>query len=169
MIIGHVAVSALAHRYLKADLIPVMAAAAVPDVVDKIAHYVLFQGEGSRWMGHTLVGAVVTAALVYLIWGKKPALSWTLGYLLHLLGEFGGVVPYLFPFVQYEFPPDLGFKDTLALSLTNLPRMVLEFGLSIWAVVALINLWIIKEKRLDTLRAAIARRIHRIREHLSTD
>ena len=34
MIIGHVAVSALAHRYLKADLIPVMAAAAIPDVVD---------------------------------------------------------------------------------------------------------------------------------------
>ena len=67
MIFGHVAVSALAYRYLKADFVPVMAAAVVPDVVDKVAHYVFNQGEGSRWMGHTLIVVAVTTVLVYLI------------------------------------------------------------------------------------------------------
>ena len=109
MIFGHVAVSALAHRYLKADFVPVMAAAAVPDVVDKVAHYVFMQGEGSRWMGHTLITVFVSTGLIWAIWGKKAAWSWGLGYLLHLLGEFGGVVPWLFPFMVYDFPPDLGF------------------------------------------------------------
>ena len=147
MIFGHVAVSALAYRYLKADFVPVMAAAVVPDVVDKVAHYVLDQGDGSRWMGHTLIAVAASTALVRLLWGKRAAGSWTLGYLLHLFGEFGGVVPYLYPFVQYEFPYDYGFAETLSLSFTNLPRMALETGLTFWAMGALIDLWIVKQKR----------------------
>ncbi|MGC9394491.1 MAG: hypothetical protein ACP5J4_06510 [Anaerolineae bacterium] len=146
MIVGHVAVSALAYRYLKADFVPVMAAAVVPDAVDKMTHYMLDRDVGSRWVGHTLVGITATTALIYLIWGKRPARSWALGYLLHLLGEFGGVVPYLYPFVQYEIPHDYGFAETLRLSLTNLPRMVLEMGLCLWAGLALFDLWIVKEK-----------------------
>lgn len=149
MIFGHVAVSALLHRYLKADLVPVMAAAAMPDVVDKVAHYVFLQGEGSRWMGHTLVSIAASTALIWTIWGKKAAWSWGLGYLLHLLGEFGGVVPWFFPFKTYEFPPDLGFGETLSQSLTNLPRMVLETVLVLWAAVAMLNLWVVKERRVE--------------------
>ena len=157
MIFGHVAVSALAYRYLKADFVPVMAAAVVPDVVDKVAHYVLHQGEGSRWMGHTLVVAVTTTVLIRLIWGKKPAWSWALGYLLHLFGEFGGVVPYLYPFVHYEFPYDYGFAETLSLSFTNLPRMALEVSLCLWAGLALFDLWIVKEKRHKAVRDSVAK------------
>lgn len=158
MIFGHVAVSALAHRYLKADLVPVMVAAFVPDVVDKVAHYVFDQGEGSRWMGHTLVGVAVSTAMIALLWGRRPAQSWALGCLLHLIGEFGGVVPYLFPFVQYQFPYDYSFAETLSLSLTNLPRMVLEMGLCLWAGVALFDLWIVKEKRHHAVGALLAKR-----------
>lgn len=157
MIFGHVAVSALAYRYLKADFVPVMAAAVVPDVVDKVAHYVFNQGEGSRWMGHTLVVVAVSTAFVYLIWGKRPAWSWGLGYLLHLFGEFGGVVPYLYPFVQYEFPQDYGFVETFSMSLTNLPRMALEITLCLWAGIALFDLWIVNEKRHKTVYASVAR------------
>jgi hypothetical protein len=162
MIFGHVALSALAYRYLKADFVPVMAAAVVPDAVDKVAHYVFDQGAGSRWMGHTLVVAVTTTALVRLIWGKKPAWSWALGYLLHLFGEFGGVVPYLYPFVQYEFPYDYGFAETLSLSLTNLPRMALELGLCLWAGMAMFDLWVVKEKRHKIVRASVVKFLPRI-------
>ncbi len=147
MIFGHVAVSALAYRYLKADFVPVMAAAVVPDIVDKVAHYMLHQGAGSRWMGHTLIGVAVSTLVIAAIWGKRPAQSWALGYLLHLVGEFGGVVPYLFPLVQYTFPYDYSFTETLSLSLTNLPRMALEVCLCLWAAVALFDLWVFKEKR----------------------
>ena len=147
MIFGHVAVSALAHRYFKADLVPVMAAAAMPDVVDKVAHYVFLQGEGSRWMGHTLVSVAASTVSIRVIWGKKAAWSWGLGYLLHLLGEFGGVVPWHFPFVTYDFPPDLGFGETLGLSLTNEPRMVLEIALVLWAAVATFDVWVVKGQR----------------------
>jgi len=157
MIFGHVAVSALAYRYLKADFVPVMAAAVVPDVVDKVAHYVLDQGAGSRWMGHTLLGVVVSTALIHLLWGKRAAGSWALGYLLHLFGEFGGVVPYFYPFVQYEFPYDYGFAETLSLSFTNMPRMALEMGLCLWAGVALFDLWIVKEKRHHAVLALLAK------------
>ncbi|HOT91281.1 MAG TPA: hypothetical protein PLJ78_08465 [Anaerolineae bacterium] len=151
MIFGHVAVSALAYRYLKADFVPVMAAAVVPDIVDKIAHYTLHQGAGSRWMGHTLIGVAVSTAVIALVWGKRPAQSWALGYLLHLVGEFGGVVPYLFPLIQYEFPYDYSFTETLGLSLMNLPRMALEVSLCLWAGVALFDLWILKEKRHNSI------------------
>ena len=151
MIFGHVAVSSLAYRYLKADFVPVMAAAVVPDVVDKVAHYVFNQGEGSRWMGHTLVVVAVSTAGIALLWGKRSAQSWALGYMLHLMTEFGGVVPYLFPFVQYEFPYDYSFTETLGLSLMNLPRMALEVSLCLWAGVALFDLWILKEKRHNSI------------------
>ena len=163
MIFGHVAVSVLAYRYLKADFVPVMAAAVVPDVADKVAHYVLHQGEGSRWMGHTLVVAATTTALIRLIWGKKPAWSWALGYLLHLFGEFGGVVPYLYPFVQYEFPYNYGFEETLHLSLTNLPRMALEMSFCLWAGLALFDVWVVKGKRPHAVRTPLANRRPRAR------
>ena len=162
MIFGHVAVSALAYRYLKADFVPVMAAAVVPDVVDKVAHYVFNQGEGSRWMGHTLVVVAVSTVLIHLLWGKRAARSWVLGYMLHLFGEFGGVVPYLYPFVQYEFPYDYSFTETLSLSFTNLPRMALELSLCLWAGLALFDLWIIKEKRHEAVRASVAKFLPRI-------
>lgn len=162
MIFGHVAVSTLAYRYLKADFVLVMAAAVVPDVVDKVAHYVFDQGAGSRWMGHTLVGVAVSTALIALVWGKRLGLSWALGYLLHLVGEFGGVVPYLYPFVQYEFPYDYGFAETLSLSFTNLPRMALEMGLCLWAGLALFDLWIIKEKRHEDVCASVVKFLPRI-------
>jgi hypothetical protein len=162
MIFGHVAVSALAYRYLKADFVPVMAAAVVPDVVDKVAYYVLDQGAGSRRMGHALVVVTATTALICLIWGKRPARSWALGYLLHLFGEFGGVVPYLYPFVQYEYPYDRGFAETLSLSLTNLPRMALEMSLCLWAGLALFDLWIVKERRHEAVRTSVVKFLPRI-------
>jgi hypothetical protein len=96
---------------------------------------------------------VVSTGLIWALWGKKTAWSWGLGYLLHVLCEFGGVVPWLFPFMAYEFPPDHGFGETLSLSLTNLPRMALEVALVIWAAVAMDDLWMVKERRFSSIRA----------------
>ncbi|MGC9348076.1 MAG: metal-dependent hydrolase [Anaerolineae bacterium] len=137
MIFGHLAVSALEHRYAKAEFIPVMAAAVLPDVVDKVSHYVLGQGEVGRLWGHTLIGVFASTLIVLLVWGKRWAASWALGYLSHLVCDIGGVVPLLHPFVAYEFPPSYDFRTTLGMGLSNYPRLALETALSTWAFAAL--------------------------------
>lgn len=94
MIIGHLAVSALEHRYVKAALVPVMASAVFPDLVDKIAHYGFGQHASGRMWGHTLLGALITSAAVFILFGRHNAASWALGYLSHLVCDIGGVVPW---------------------------------------------------------------------------
>lgn len=136
MIFGHLAVSALEHRYAKAAFVPVMAAAVMPDIVDKIAHYGFGQNESGRMWGHTLIGMLISSLVVLLFFGKVNAASWALGYISHLICDIGGVVPWFAPVVQYEFPPAMDFMTTLWTGLTN-PLLFLEFGLTIWAVVAL--------------------------------
>lgn len=137
MLFGHAAVSALEHRYLKAEFVPVMAAAVVPDAVDKVAHYVFHQAPHGRWWGHTLLGLVITTAVVWLVSDRRAAGSWALGYVSHLVCDMGSVVPWFYPLVTYEFPPSYGFQATMSMTLANVPRMLLELGLSIWAAVAL--------------------------------
>lgn len=136
MLVGHLAVSALEHRYIGADLVPVMAAAVIPDVVDKVAHYILKSTESGRLWGHTLFVALASTALVWLVFGRSNAMSWALGYLSHLICDLGGVVPWLYPLVSYDFPPAETFQTTLWQGLTR-PRILLELALVVWAYVAL--------------------------------
>lgn len=137
MLFGHLAVSALEHRYLKAEFAPVMVAAVLPDAVDKVLHYVTGQTESGRLWGHTLLAALVTTSLVLAIWGRRSATSWALAYLSHLICDMGSVVPWLYPWVTYTFPESEGLALTLWAGISNLPRMALELGLSVWAFVAL--------------------------------
>ena len=137
MLFGHLAVSALEHRYTQAEFAPIMVAAIFPDAVDKMVHYVLGGLESGRTLGHSLTGALTTTVVVALIWGKFSAESWVLGYLSHLICDMGHVVPWLYPFVTYEFPESEEFLSNLWYSLTNAPQMALEITLTIWAVIAL--------------------------------
>jgi hypothetical protein len=68
----------------------------------------------------------------------------------------------LYPFVQYEYPYDRGFAETLSLSLTNLPRMALEMSLCLWAGLALFDLWIVKERRHEAVRTSVVKFLPRI-------
>lgn len=137
MLFGHLAVSALAHRYLKADVLPVMVAAVVPDAVDKLLCQGLHIFDSGRMLGHTLLGLALTTMLVRVIWGREAAWGWSVGYLAHLVADVGGDVPWLFPFVQYELKPSPGLWEILLRKLTDPTGMVLEVALSIWAVAAL--------------------------------
>ncbi len=136
MIVGHLAISALEHRYVEAALVPVMAAAVFPDLVDKIAHYGFGQHASGRMWGHTLLGALLTSAVVLALFGRHNAASWALGYLSHLVCDIGGVVPWLAPFVTYEFPPAMDFMTTLWTGLTK-PLLLVEIALCAWAAIAL--------------------------------
>ena len=137
MLFGHLAVSALEHKYLKADLTPVMIAAVLPDAVDKVLHYTLHRAPTGRLWGHTLLGAGVSTAIVLLLYGRRRAASWALGYLSHLLCDMGSVVPWLYPWITYDFPPSHDFRTTLWMSLTNLTQLTLEILLTLWALIVM--------------------------------
>ena len=137
MLFGHLAVSALAHRYLKVEFAPVMAAAFAPDVVDKTLCQVLHVFDSGRMLGHTLLGLALTTVLVRVIWGREAALGWSVGYLAHLVADVGGDVPWLLPFVRYDLSPSAGLWEILLKKLNDPASMALEVALTIWAVAAL--------------------------------
>jgi hypothetical protein len=135
MLVGHLAISVLQNRYLKADLAPVIAGGIFPDVVDKTLCQVLHMTPSGRMFGHTLVGLVATTTVVGLLGGRRAARSWALGYLGHLLGDMGGFMPWLYPLVRYDFSrgsPRL--LDILHRAIENPARIGLELALSVWAV-----------------------------------
>ena len=143
MLFGHLAVSVLQHRYLKVDLKPVVAAEVFPDVVDKTLCQVLHLTPSGRMFGHTLAGLIFSTAVVGLIWGRRAAWSWALGYLGHLLGDAGGFVPWLYPFAQYDFSRDSsGLFEIIRRTLANRAALRLELALFVWAICALFWPWV---------------------------
>ena len=137
MLLGHLGVSILAHRYLKTDLVPVVVAGVIPDVIDKTLCQGLHILPSGRMWGHTLLGLAVSTILVRLLWGRQSAWSWAVGYLGHLLGDFGGQVPWLYPFVQYNFEPSPGFWEILRRRLEHPAEIGLELALLGWAALAI--------------------------------
>ena len=138
MILGHLAISALLHRYLKADLASVMAGGLFPDVLDKTLCQVLHVTPSGRMYGHTLLGLGLSTALVRGIWGSRKAHSWGLGYSAHLVADVGGAVPWLYPFREYDFSklaPPLG--EIVRRALANPAELGLELSLLAWALLAL--------------------------------
>ena len=71
MLFGHLAASVLQHRYMKADLAPVVVAGVFPDLVDKTLCQVLHLTPSGRMFGHTLAGLGLSALAVRLIWGRR--------------------------------------------------------------------------------------------------
>ena len=136
MLAGHLGVSVLTHRYLKADLVPVVVAGVIPDVVDKTLCQGLHIFPSGRMWGHTLLGLAVSTLFVWLLWGRQSAWSWATGYLGHLVGDFGGQVPWLYPFVQYDFEPSPGFWEILRRRLEHPAEIGLELALLGWAALA---------------------------------
>ncbi|OQB02182.1 MAG: hypothetical protein BWY25_00708 [Chloroflexi bacterium ADurb.Bin222] len=133
MLVGHLGVSVLAHRYLKADLVPVIVAGVIPDVVDKALCQGLNLMPSGRMWGHTLLALAVSTVVVRLLWGRQTAWSWTVGYLGHLVADVGRDVPWLYPFVQYNFEPSPGFWEILLRRLQNPAEIALELALLGWA------------------------------------
>jgi hypothetical protein len=134
MLFGHLALSVLEHRYLKAELAPVMIGGVFPDLVDKTLCHVVGVVPSGRTVAHTLLGLGLSTLLVGLVRGRRTAWSWALGYLGHLLGDFNGPVPWLFPFVPYDFPPAIGLTETIKRLLSEPARAAPDLLLSAWAV-----------------------------------
>jgi hypothetical protein len=140
VILGHVAISALLHRYLDVDLGPTMASGIFPDVTDKLLCNVLRITPSGRMYGHTWLSVALTTLVVRQVWGMRAARAWTAGYVGHLAADTGGFVPWLFPFRRYEFnTEEPGLLDLLVRSMRNPARVIVESALLVWAAYALVT------------------------------
>jgi hypothetical protein len=138
MILGHLAVSALLHRYLEVDLAPTVAGGLFPDAVDKTLCQVLRLTPSGRMFGHSLASLALSTAVVRAFWGRRAGRGWAAGYLGHLVGDLPTAVPWLYPFASYEFPErSPGMWEILRQALSNPLRLGLEMALSVWAIGAL--------------------------------
>ena len=138
MILGHLAVSALLHRYLDVDLGPAVAAGVFPDVTDKLLCQVLHITPSGRMYGHTLLAVALTTLLVRQVWGTRAARAWGVGYLGHLMADMDGFVPWLYPFRRYHFEGgDIGLFSVMVRAMRNPLRVSVEATLWVWAVWAL--------------------------------
>jgi hypothetical protein len=138
VIFGHLAISALLHRYLDLDLGPVMAAGVFPDVTDKLLCQVLHITPSGRMYGHTLLGAALTTPLVRKVWGARAARAWAIGYVGHLVGDMDGFVPWFYPFLEYDFRRgEIGLFDIVVRAMRSSLRVIVESALLVWAVWAL--------------------------------
>jgi hypothetical protein len=142
MLFGHLAVSALLHHYLDADLETVVAGGVFPDVVDKTLCQVLRVTPSGRMYAHTLLSVAVSTSFVSLLWGRKKAKAWVLGYLGHLAADGGGWLPLLYPFKRYEFVGgEPGLFQIIQTALQRKVNMGIELLLVVWAACVLGDLW----------------------------
>jgi hypothetical protein len=137
MIIGHIAVSILEHRYLNAQLGPVLVGGLFPDLVDKSLCHLLRITPSGRMYAHTFVGLLASTVAVRLTTDRHTARSWALGYAGHLLADSGGRLPWWYPFQSYTFEPSPHIDEILKRFLNDRRELLLELVLLLWAAVAL--------------------------------
>ena len=97
---GHIGIP-LALAYLL-RLNPVVTAfcGILPDLVDKPLS-VMGIG-GGRYIGHTLL-SVLLVSVAFSLWRRKNGLAALVGGISHLLLDLGALVPWLYPFREYDF------------------------------------------------------------------
>jgi hypothetical protein len=134
MLLGHLAIPTILREYFDLEAIPLYVGSFFPDLVDKTLEEVGWLPNG-RNIAHTLFTLAVTTVWVERIGGKASAISWAIGYLGHLVCDVSGLVPWLYPFVAYEFktPRSRPFLQKVKRAITHAGP--LEWALVVWAVV----------------------------------
>lgn len=76
----------------------------LPDIIDKTISAVGGPG-GGRYIGHTLL-FVFAVSLVFFCWKIRYGAAALVGGISHLLLDIGSLVPWFYPFKNYEFYDD---------------------------------------------------------------
>ncbi|MGC9348077.1 MAG: metal-dependent hydrolase [Anaerolineae bacterium] len=152
MIIGHLAISILEHRYLNAQLGPVLVGGLFPDLLDKSLCHLLHITPSGRMYAHTVVGLLASTITVRVATDRSTARSWALGYAGHLVADSGGRLPWWYPFQSYAFEPSPHIDEILKRFLHDRRELALELVLLLWAVIALATASGSSDRRLRTAR-----------------
>jgi hypothetical protein len=122
---GHLAIGLAQHQLpplarRKRTLIPLLIASLFPDLVDKTIGYGLHLMPNGRHYAHNIFSLAGTTLLVMGLGGRRVGLAWGLGYLGHLLADYYGSVPWLFPLQGYDFRAGRLFFDPRQLARETL-------------------------------------------------
>ncbi len=75
-----------------------------PDIIDK-AISLPITGNG-RYIGHSILFDIIVSLVVLAVFWKNKRIwiGFIVGWQIHMILDTGGFMPWLFPFVSYEFP-----------------------------------------------------------------
>jgi len=96
----HVGVCLVLGLLFRLNLAVIVLCGILPDLVDK--PLAAMGIGGGRYIGHTLLFAVVISGAFFL-WKKKYGLAAIIGLLSHLLLDLNNFIPWFYPFKDYNF------------------------------------------------------------------
>jgi hypothetical protein len=96
----HVGVSVALAFLFRLNPIVTVFCGILPDLVDK--PLAALGIGGGRYIGHTIIFAVVVVA-AFSMWKRKYGLAALTGHVSHLLLDLNGFVPWFYPFKDYNF------------------------------------------------------------------
>jgi len=96
----HIGVSAVLAILFRLNPVITVFCGVLPDLIDKPLA-VLGIG-GGRYIGHTLLIAVLVVAAFFL-WKRRYGLAALTGLMSHLLLDLNALVPWFYPFRKYNF------------------------------------------------------------------
>jgi len=150
---GHLSVSLVLKKYCRLELVPVVVAGLFPDIVDKFLADIVHVADYGRNYMHSIPGLVVCTLAVYAVKGKIWGLSWALGHFGHLIGDLK-FVPWFFPFVSYDTPPNVNVYDIKAVVTTLFDWYGLILEAALLSIALLLYSKIVKNRLLETALAA---------------
>jgi len=107
----HIGVPAALAFIFRLNPVVTIFCAILPDLVDK--PLAALGIGGGRYIAHTVLFAVTVAAIFFL-WNRKYGLAAITGLMSHLLLDLNSLVPWFYPFVDYNFPGGrFSFSDWL--------------------------------------------------------
>ena len=138
----HIGISAALAFVLRLNPVITILCGILPDVVD--APLAVLGIGGGRYIGHTLLFAIIVIA-VFVLWKRKYGLAAFIGLLSHLLLDLNALVPWLYPFKNYNFSNEKidlyqWFKDYFDFSRVGHEIIIILLV----ALFALISWWLYK-------------------------
>lgn len=97
----HLGVSAGLAFILKLNPVITIICGLLPDLLD--APLAAFRIGGGRYIGHTILFAMVVVGVLFL-WKRKYGYAAFAGLASHLILDLNGFMPWLYPFKDYAFP-----------------------------------------------------------------
>ncbi len=101
--LGHIGITAFIVSMIYLPALAGIIGALLPDVIDK-GLFILGYAPCSRFIAHSLFAVPIAGIITYAITrNKKITFAMLIGYVLHLLEDMHGDVPWLYPLKNYAF------------------------------------------------------------------
>jgi hypothetical protein len=139
--VGHLCIPAALAYLCKLNILLAAICGILPDLIDKPLS--VFSIGGGRFIGHTLLFAVIVIIL-FTIWKRKFGLAAFIGLATHLIIDIGALVPWFYPFKQYDFYKGGLDPGNWLKSYFTLNHVGYEIAVVAVIFVVLVGIWILR-------------------------